>query len=509
MKTSLITRIFLLFALAMLLPLAASIYGSSQMENQRKSLELLNDGYLPLIKTITKIETIISNQENDQKRIFEVSEKRVRQVLTRLVVHYFPKLLKNNIKNASRRIEYLKQQTRDKDAHILLAAVEQEIKSVSSLQKQYEDLSREVFGDKDRSAEDLKKGEAELKIIGRDLSRTIKLISLRLEKQVSQISVTIERAGNRTISITAAMIGVSLLVAALVLALLIGTLRPIRRLTREARRISRGEYNHQVKLTRQDEIGLLAREFDTMRESLVRRDQELDRQREELIRSERLAAVGSMASHVTHEIRNPLSSISLNAEMLMDDLTTLPDAEDAIESLRAIIRETERLSAITEEYLTFARLPRGDHKTVRPADVIRHVVDVMKPLANTRNITMAVNIDNEGNTVDGNENQLIQALLNLVKNALEAVTDNTGDVRVSMVSTDTHIRLQVQDNGPGLPQDFTPERLFDSFFSTKASGTGLGLALCQSIARDHNAVLTGNTAPDGGAVFTFTIPRSS
>jgi len=508
-KTSLISRIFLLFALAMLLPLTASIYGAFQMENQRKSLELLNDGYLPLIKTITKIETIISNQENDQKRIFEVSEMRVRQVLTRLVVHYFPKLLKNNLKNATQRIEYIKQRTLDKDAQVLLAAVEQELKSVTALQVQYEDLSREVFGDKDRLPEELKKGEAELKIIGRDLSRTIKLISLRLEKQVSQVSVNIERAGNQTISITAAMIGASLLVAALVLAMLIGTLRPIRRLTREARRISRGEYNHQIKLTRQDEIGLLAREFDTMRESLVRRDQELDRQREELIRSERLAAVGSMASHVTHEIRNPLSSISLNAEMLMDDLTALPDTEDAIESMRAIIRETERLSTITEEYLTFARLPRGDHRTVRLADVIQHVVDVMKPLANTRNIQLRVDIDNENNTIEGNENQLIQALLNLVKNALEAVEDGTGRVSVSMVSTDTDIRMQVQDNGPGLPEDFSPERLFDSFFSTKASGTGLGLALCQSIARDHDASLSGSTAPGGGAIFTFTIPFPS
>ena len=506
MKTSLIIRIFLLFALAMLLPLAASIYGAFQMENQRKSLELLNEGYLPLIKTITKIETIINNQENDQKRIFEVTEMRVRQVLTRLVVHYFPKLLKNNIKNATQRVEYIKRRTQDKDELVLLAAVEQELKSTTALQVQYETLSRELFGDKDHPGEALDKGEGELKIISRDLSRTIKLISLRLEKQVSQISVNIERAGNRTLSITAGMIGASLLMAALVLALLIGTLRPIRHLTREARRISRGEYHNPVKLGRNDEIGLLAREFDTMRESLVRRDHELARQREELIRSERLAAVGSMASHVTHEIRNPLSSISLNAEMLLDDLASMPDSGDAIESLRAIIRETERLSAITEEYLTFARLPRGDHKPVRPAEVVQHVVDVMKPLAAARGVQLNAHIPDSSASIQGNENQLIQALLNLVKNALEAVEHGSGVVDVSMTATDDEITLQVRDNGPGLPESANPERLFDPFFSTKASGTGLGLALCQSIARDHGATLTGVTDPRGGAIFTFTIP---
>ena len=127
------------------------------------------------------------------------------------------------------------------------------------------------------------------------------------------------------------------------------TLRPLWELRLRARQLAGGDYGRRIGLRTRDEIGDLAREFDNMAQALEEREQRL-------IRSERLATVGRIAAQITHEIRNPLASIGLNAELIADELGSTQ--KEARRQLATITAEVDRLSEITESYLRFVRLPR-------------------------------------------------------------------------------------------------------------------------------------------------------
>ena len=132
------------------------------------------------------------------------------------------------------------------------------------------------------------------------------------------------------------------------------TLRPLKRLVAGTKRIASGDYAHRVTVTAHNELGELAGEFNSMAAAI-------DEREGRLIRSERMAAAGQIASHITHEIRNPLSAVSLNTELLEEELEAGLEGERLVEARKlcqAMRREVDRLTDITEEYLRFARLPR-------------------------------------------------------------------------------------------------------------------------------------------------------
>ena len=139
-------------------------------------------------------------------------------------------------------------------------------------------------------------------------------------------------------------------------------LRPVRTLIDGVSRIGRGDYSAKLGIRGDDEIAVLAREFDAMARSLKEREAQLAEKQAELLGAERLAAVGRVSAQVAHEVRNPLSSIGLNVEMLSDQIATAhfddpESAREARELLDAVTNEVDRITAITDEYLTLARLP--------------------------------------------------------------------------------------------------------------------------------------------------------
>src|SRR5204863_10209567 len=163
----------------------------------------------------------------------------------------------------------------------------------------------------------------------------------------------LERDERRVVWATAGLALLAALVGLGVMFVVQRALAPLRRLAASAKQIARGDYRQRVDVASGDEIGALAGEFNAMAAALEEREQRL-------IRSERLAAVGKIAAQITHEVRNPLSSIGLNAELLEEELGLLggAQAEEAQKLARAIVKEVDRLTEITEEYLRFARLPR-------------------------------------------------------------------------------------------------------------------------------------------------------
>jgi len=294
------------------------------------------------------------------------------------------------------------------------------------------------------------------------------------------------------------VLGLAAVVLGLVTTLwVVVTLRPLRRLREAARRVAAGNYESRIEERGPTEVADLARELNSMARAVEEREREL-------VRSERLAAVGKMAAMITHEVRNPLSSIGLNTELLEDELADLPG--DAKNLCRSIHREVDRLTAITEEYLAFARLP----KPKLAYEAVNPLVGALA--AFVREDLAAKQVDLGIELVDGDpialidSSQLRQCLINLVRNASEAVASKgRGKVTLRTKRAGDHVIIEVEDDGIGIAADVLP-KLFDPFFSTKEGGSGLGLALTQQIVKDHGGDLTVDSTVGKGTVFRVAVP---
>jgi signal transduction histidine kinase len=293
-------------------------------------------------------------------------------------------------------------------------------------------------------------------------------------------------------------LGLTAVVLGLVMTLwVVVTLRPLRKLREAARRVAGGNYDNRIPERGPTEVADLARELNSMARAVEEREREL-------VRSERLAAVGKMAAMITHEVRNPLSSIGLNTELLEEELG--PDQREAKELLQSIHREVDRLTAITEEYLAFARLPKPKlaYEAVNPM-VGALAAFVREDLA-AKHVELAIELTDGDPIALIDAAQLRQCLINLVRNATEAVVaKGKGGVTLRTKRAADRVLIEVEDDGIGIPPDVLP-RLFDPFFSTKEGGSGLGLALTQQIVKDHGGDLAVDSTVGKGTVFRVAVP---
>ncbi len=243
---------------------------------------------------------------------------------------------------------------------------------------------------------------------------------------------------------------------------------------------------------------------------------------ERMVQAERLAVIGQMSAKVSHEVRNPLSSISLNTELLEDELEGLPAARraEAARLVTAIRSQVEVLSAVTEEYLRFARLPKPKLGLAPVPPVIGELADFVREELRSRKVDLVVKIADGLPAILLDAGQIRQALLNLVRNAAEAMSDGgtitlraaaeqnaDGSEQGAETSRQPQpaICIEVRDTGPGVPAE-TADRIFEPFFTSKAGGTGLGLAIARQIALDHGGTLTCENPSGGGAIFRLTLP---
>jgi signal transduction histidine kinase len=220
---------------------------------------------------------------------------------------------------------------------------------------------------------------------------------------------------------------------------------------------------------------------------------------ERLLQAERLATVGRFASQIAHEIRNPLSSISLNIELLEDELTESSD--EARNLIRSVLKELDRLNDIVSEYLQFSRFPKPHLKRGRVDDVIRDLVQHFKA---SDSIKVEMSLESSSPEVWIDDSLLRQVLENLLRNGAEAI-EGAGSLRLETDVIDRFLVIRVKDSGVGIPPEIQP-RLFEPFFTTKAHGTGLGLATSQQIIFEHNGHLLVESQPGKGSTFSILLP---
>jgi signal transduction histidine kinase len=210
-----------------------------------------------------------------------------------------------------------------------------------------------------------------------------------------------------------------------------------------------------------------------------------------------------MAAHVTHEIRNPLSSIGLNLELLEEELEDTSDGERR-GLLSAIKREVERLEHLSEEYLRVARLPSPRMEADDVAAAVKDIVAFARPEIEHAGCTVELEIPAAVPPALFDESQLRQALLNLLRNAREAMSAG-GPIAVRVAGEGMSVVVSVDDRGGGIPDEIRA-RVFDPFFSTKGEGTGLGLAITRHIVEAHGGTVTCDTREGGGTSFRVALP---
>jgi signal transduction histidine kinase len=222
-----------------------------------------------------------------------------------------------------------------------------------------------------------------------------------------------------------------------------------------------------------------------------------------LIQTERLAAIGRMAAHVTHEVRSPLSSIGLNVELLEEEITS--GSEETRALIAAIQREIESLRGITEEYLRVARVPSPRLEPEDLGDLARSTAQFVRPELEGYNVEIELDVAGELPPVALDESQIRQVLMNLLKNAREAMPEG-GRVAVTVAPEAGGVTVRIGDQGPGM-EAAQRERIFDPFYTTKDSGTGLGLPLTQQIVLAHGGRIECESAPGKGTEFTVWFPK--
>lgn len=227
---------------------------------------------------------------------------------------------------------------------------------------------------------------------------------------------------------------------------------------------------------------------------------------EELIVAERMATVGRLSLKVAHEVRNPISAIELNAEILQDIVRSGPaqDAEEATALVAAIRDQVKTLDALTEEYLTFARFPRPHFEEESVNGLVEEVAEFNRPLATRQGLGLRAETDPAVPMMEIDRGLLRLAVLNLVKNGMEALSRG-GELTLATRREGDHVEISVSDTGAGIAADVA-HRLFEPFFTTKPQGSGLGLSIARQITEEHGGEMRWENRPAGGARFTLRLP---
>ena len=270
---------------------------------------------------------------------------------------------------------------------------------------------------------------------------------------------------------------------------------PIKVLVDSTARVATGDLDEQCELKTHDEIGDLAAAFNQM-------TQDLKKSRDQLIQAERLATAGKMSASFAHEIRNPLSSMRMLAQMLMQKPEM--SQEQHQQSLRYILEEIERIDSIVKGLMDFARPATLNLEQQSLTPVLQAVLDLMEANLAHHKIQLVLDLSPETPEIQFDSDKLKQAFMNIVLNAMEAMPQG-GVFKVSTLMENNSVLIKVEDTGVGIPEEDL-EHLFEPFFTRKTRGTGLGLANVKRILEEHGGSVEIESIPSEGTRVSLWLP---
>ncbi len=272
--------------------------------------------------------------------------------------------------------------------------------------------------------------------------------------------------------------------------------KPIAELVEGTRKIADGDMDYILEAKSNDEIGMLAKSFNKMTESLRRT-------RSQLLQSERLASLGRMAAGIAHEINNPLTGIMMFASTTQQEEGI--DAE-VRENMEVILDETRRCREIIKGLLDFSRQRQSNFQMVQINALISESAKIITGQCQAHHIRLKLDLDRQVPVMMLDAVQIKQVILNLMINAMDAMPEG-GDLHVTTrLDADESVIVEVADTGRGIPQSELP-KIFEPFYSTKgAKGTGLGLAVSWGIIQQHGGKISVKSEVGKGTVFTVRLP---
>lgn len=318
-------------------------------------------------------------------------------------------------------------------------------------------------------------------------------------------------------SIAYSVAGIGILLAILISIWIAARIsRPIEELARAAEDVAHGDWNTSVEARGSDEIATLAHSFNHM-------TAELASQRDRLIQSERVAAWRELARRLAHELKNPLFPLQITIENLVRARQLSPQEFDEVfaESTSALSQELANLKTIVGRFSDFSRMPRPQLERIDARDTLRRVANFYFPLKDTSQpqettvrqsisapgVVCHLELPDEQLWIDADPELLHRALSNLVLNAMDAMPDG-GTLTLAAACIHNYAELRISDTGEGLTPEEC-ERLFTPYYTTKQHGTGLGLAVVQSVVADHEATIRVESTHGRGTTFTVTFALAS
>jgi nitrogen fixation/metabolism regulation signal transduction histidine kinase len=272
---------------------------------------------------------------------------------------------------------------------------------------------------------------------------------------------------------------------------------PLKILSNNLKNLQLNNLNQQLKWNTNDEIGQLIKQYNSTLEKL-----ELNIKK--LAQKERESAWREMAQQVAHEIKNPLTPMKLSMQhflMRWDDMDEETKNIKFKDVAKNMIEQMDQLAAIASDFSSFAKINEGKKETILLDEVLNNVISVF----NTNDIIEYVN-ENDHSYVNGNKNELNRVFTNILQNAIQAVSDQVKpQIYMHKKISDQFIEITIRDNGNGIPLDIQ-HKIFIPKFTTKNSGSGLGLAMVKQIVDFHEGKIYFETSPNG-TTFTILLPK--
>jgi signal transduction histidine kinase/HAMP domain-containing protein len=587
-------RILAAFLLVLLATSAALGHGLVQLRNIGHALAILDEGYLPLAEVAARLGAAMRQLDREHDRLArdELGPLAGYQANSAMV----QASLVDACADAEGILGRVAQTVRDPNEARALEILGRSLGEIGAAQVAYEAAFRAWLDEAGTDGDRLPARLSELQRRRNELILRVEGFNQLLEGRIGAISKRATQAQSRAMTVGGALSLMAVLLSSGLAGAALLTLRPIGALTEQVQRLAAGERPGPRVERGNDEVGLLAREFETMAAAVAERDRRLKeraedldrlrlrlrrvldtiragivvaehghaavvnpaaerlwrvapgmalpdwlaelppgrhealaregfifdvevvpfgmhgallvgedvtrrvRDRERLARSERLALVGQMLAQITHEVRNPLNAMSLNAELLADELEDLEQRD----MLATIDQEIRRLETLTGRYLELARGRRAELVAAEPRALVAGVLRVEEEVLRRAGVRVALHGDAELGELD--VDSLRRALRNLLRNAVEAGAHRVRiDLHSEAAAQGRRLVVRVADDGPGMDPE-EERRAFDPFFTTKAQGTGLGLAISRQELEDVGGGLRCETRQGAGSSFILTLP---
>lgn len=298
-------------------------------------------------------------------------------------------------------------------------------------------------------------------------------------------------------------------------------INPLKRVVFATNKIAQGDLSHKIEINFQDEIGQLAQSFNqmtldlkkanqklihwgkTLEKRVRERTRKLQEMQDYLIQSEKLASLGKMAAGIAHEINNPLTSILINAHLMLEKTG---EKHPFFENISLVADETSRCSDIVKGMLEFSRQNPPKKSYVSMNEIIEHTIKLLENQVAFKDIQIIRKISSNMPQINLDKDKIKQVFWNLMINASEAMPrGGTLTISSNLSKDKKYIETSFEDDGVGIPEE-NINKLFDPFFTTKGVGTGLGLAVSYGIIKQHQGKIKVKSDAGQGSVFTILLP---